>query len=92
METERINGMKECIVCGSPYVEIHHIFHGTGRRQISDKYGYVVPLCRRHHTGPEGVHFNRAFDLELMRKAQDHFESHYGTREDFIKVFGKSYL
>jgi len=24
--------------------------------------------------------------------AQEYYESHFGTREDFIKEFGKSYL
>ena len=81
-----------CIICGSPDVQMHHIFKGHGRRKISDKYGYVVPLCERHHTGPEGVHHNRQMDLELMRLAQADFEQRHGDREDFVRIFGKSWL
>lgn len=83
-----------CAVCGSPYVQRHHIFHGSHRRAFAEKYGYVIPLCMDHHTGANGIHQvkNRAYDLELMRKAQRHYEEHYGTREDFIRECGKSFL
>ena len=40
----------------------------------------------------EGVHFNKPFDLALKTKAQTYYEEHYGTREDFRREFGKSYL
>ena len=84
--------MEQCVICGSPYVEHHHIFHGTSRRKFADKYGYIIPLCHEHHTGQSGIHFNRELDLEWMQKAQAHYESHYGTRADFIRECGKSYL
>lgn len=81
-----------CYVCDSPYVQIHHIIYGTANRQISDKYGYVIGLCQEHHTGRQGVHFNKQLDMQLKRMAQEHFEANYGTREDFIKTFGKSFI
>lgn len=81
-----------CIVCGSPYAQHHHIFGGTARRKISDKYGFIVPLCWKHHTGKDGVHHNREMDVELKQAAQTYYEQHYGTREDFIKEFGKSWI
>lgn len=87
-----IEDMEHCVVCGSQYVQIHHIFFGTANRKMSDKYGYVVPLCQEHHTGNTGVHFNKFLDLYLKQKAQTHFESEIGTRNDFRKVFGKSWL
>lgn len=79
------------MVCGSPYVEMHHIFHGTANRRQADIYGYVIPLCREHHTGRQGIHFNRGMDLYWKEKAQKDFEETH-TREEFIKTFGKSYL
>lgn len=85
-------GKENCIVCGSPYVQIHHVFHGTANRKKADKWGYVIPLCAEHHTGQTGVHMNRDQDLYWMRLAQKHFEKNYGTREDFIKEFGRSWL
>ena len=80
---------KECVICGSPYVHIHHIIHGRGRRKISDKYGYVIPLCVYHHNQ---IHTDRAMDLEWIRRAQEHYEENNGSREDFIREFWKSYL
>lgn len=87
-----VNCMKNCFVCGSPYVQMHHIFYGTANRKISDRYGYIVPLCQEHHTGQTGVHFDKQFDLALKELVQKHFEKNHGTREDFRNVFGKSYL
>lgn len=82
----------ECVVCGSPYVEMHHIFYGTANRKNSDKYGYTIPLCREHHTGSAGIHFKRDLDLHWKKYAQKHFEANYGGRSEFINVFGRSYL
>lgn len=83
-----------CVICGSPFVQRHHIFHGTHRRAFAERYGYVIPLCMKHHTGSDGIHQakNRERDLEWMRRAQRHYETYYGTREDFIRECGKSYL
>jgi len=40
----------------------------------------------------EGVHFNKPLDLALKTKAQAYYEEHYGSREDFVREFGRSYL
>lgn len=90
LEPDRI--APRCIICGSPYVQWHHCMGGNARRKISDKYGFVVPLCQEHHTGKNGVHQNRELDLKLKRAAQAYYEEHYGTREDFIKEFGKGWI
>ena len=87
-----VDCMDSCFVCGSPHVEVHHIMYGTANRKLSDKYGLVVPLCQEHHRGQTGVHFKRSLDLHLKKLAQEHFEAHIGARNEFIRVFGKSYL
>ncbi len=87
-----VDDMEHCLVCGSPYIEIHHIIFGVANRKLSDKYGLVVPLCVEHHRGNTGVHQNRDLDLHLKKLAQEHFEAEFGTREYFRTVFGKSYL
>ena len=84
--------MDNCFVCGSPYVEVHHVIYGTANRKLSDKYGLIVPLCNEHHRGQTGVHFNRDFDLHLKKLAQEKFNSVYGADKSFIEIFGKSYL
>lgn len=83
---------KRCFACGTPYVEEHHIFFGTANRKLSEKYGLKIWLCPKHHrTGPEAVHRNRTIDLEYKQIGQQVFEETH-TREEFINIFGKSYL
>lgn len=84
--------MEHCLLCGRP-AELHHCFAGVANRKLSDKYGYIVPLCPEHHrTGEFAVHRNRNADLLIKRRAQQHFETHVGNRSDFIRIFGRSYL
>ena len=83
-----------CYICGSYiWLDCHHCIEGgtNGRRQQSDKYGLTVMLCRRCHNE---VHSkpNTGLDLWLKQKAQEYYEEHYGTRDDFRRDFIKSYL
>lgn len=73
--------------------EVHHVFYGTANRALSDRYGLIVRLCKRHHTlGKDSIHGgNRAVDLMLKQRAQAAFEKHYPDL-DFRSIFGKSYL
>lgn len=85
---------RECYICGScDRLESHHIYGGVANRSISEELGYKVWLCFEHHRGTNGVHGkNGKSAMEyLHRKGQEHFEQ-TGTREEFIKLFGKSYL
>ena len=79
-------------MCGSPYVEIHHVIYGTANRKNSDAYGLIIPLCPEHHRGQTGIHFNKDFDIAMKELAQKKFEERYGNREAFRTIFGKSYL
>jgi hypothetical protein len=85
---------KECWVCKNIFnLHEHHIFFGTANRKKSEQYGLKVWLCGYHHNlSNEGVHFNKPLDLKLKRVAQEYFESHIGTREDFIREIGRNYL
>lgn len=61
----------------------------------SEEYGFVIPLAPHlHEFTPESVHGNpnSGLDLKLKQMAQRYFEEHYGTREEFIQVFGKNRL
>lgn len=62
-------------------------------RKISEKYGLKVPLCYEHHRGTNGVHGKngRQLDIKLKKIAQKKYEETH-TREEFIKLIGKSYL
>lgn len=85
---------KECWVCKSNNVELHHIFFGQALRKISDQDGLTVFLCPLHHRGnPSGVHFNRALDIKLKIIAEKRWIEYYGKNEySFIKRYGKSVL
>lgn len=88
-----IQNEKECFICGTTLnLHEHHCLYGTANRNQSEKYGLKVWLCQPHHTGKFGVHSNRVPDLQIKRIAQMTFERKIGTREDFMKEFGKSYL
>lgn len=84
---------KRCYVCSTTYeLHEHHIFGGTANRKQSEKYGFKVCLCGRHHNlSNQGVHFNRELDLRLKIACQSKFEENH-SREDFMKIIGKNYL
>lgn len=89
------NNLETCFVTGSPNVAVHHIFPGKGRRQLCEKYGFLVALEPRYHNmSSYSVHAvpNAGLDLQLKQTAQQYFESNYGERKDFIEKFGRSYL
>lgn len=84
--------MEHCIITGDFNIEIHHVFNGPNRNR-SEKYGFLVPLRPDWHNMTQySVHMDQQFDERLKRKAQIYFENHYGSREDFRREFGKSYL
>lgn len=88
-----IQSEKECyICCTTKNLECHHIFHGTANRKLAEKYGLKVWLCNDHHTGSRGVHRSNELDEHIKRIGQKAFERTHGTREDFMRIFGKNYL
>lgn len=87
--------LEECYVCKTTHnIHKHEIFFGTGKRQLSIKYGLVVPLCGRHHNlSNAGVHFDSMLNEKLHKIGQEKAMKHYEwTTKDFIRIFGRSYL
>lgn len=87
--------LKHCYVTGSNNVAIHHVFPGNGRRKLCENYGFIVPLePYLHNLSRISVHSNpnKGLDLQLKQKCQQYFEAHCGSRSEFIRLFGKSYL
>lgn len=86
------DNFEECYLCGGVKECVHHIFEGNGRRPISERHGFTVPLCNRcHNMSAWAVHFNKQEDLRLKRAAQRKYEETH-TREEFIKLIGRNYL
>lgn len=84
--------MDHCYFTGKKPVERHHIFGGP-YRNISEKFGYVLPLSPElHPNGACAGNDAKSIDECLKIMAQRHFESNYGSRADFIEIFGKSHL
>lgn len=90
--------MVKCFLCGrngnGDRLEIHHIFGGA-RREISDYYGLVVPLCgeRCHRLGKYSAHQNAEVAAYLHRYGQRKAMQEQGwTVEEFVAKFGKNYL
>lgn len=85
--------MDHCYFTGTAPVERHHIWGGSNRKN-SERYGFVIPLRPDLH--PNGARADRRYakdiDTRLKRMAQEYFEEHYGTREEFRSIFGKSWL
>ena len=81
-----------CLLCRRHgFVHRHHIFEGA-RRHLSEQYGLVVPLCPDCHTESDfSVHRCTETALALKRAGQRKFERTH-SREEFIKLFGRSYL
>lgn len=84
--------MEHCIFTGSAPVERHHVFGGSNRKN-SEKYGFIAPLRPDlHPNGACAGRWAKLVDAELKTRCQRYFEEHYGNREEFIDIFGKSYL
>lgn len=91
-----IQNEKKCAITGytGPGLQRHHVF-GAANRNLSEKYGLWVWLKWDRHIAdsPHATpHNDRATDLWLKRIAQRRFEEVHGTREDFVRLFGRNYL
>ena len=87
--------LDHCIFTGSPYIERHHVFPGIANRKKCEKYGFVAPL--RYDLHPNGTRFiptleNKKIDPYLRAKCQEWYETNIGSREEFRREFGRSWL
>lgn len=82
-----------CYITGSNKdnadIHVHHVFGGANKAN-SEKYHFLIPLrADWHDMADYGIHFNRELDLKIKRFCQEYWLEHYGTRDEFIKVFGQ---
>ena len=82
------NDLDHCIICGKRKEHLHEIYEGRNRLN-SMKYQFVIPLCSECHSQ---THFNRSYSLIWKKRGQLYFERHFGDRNAFISIFGRSYL
>lgn len=87
-----VDNIFKCVICGTENnIILHECIYGRNR-QNSIKYNLVIPLCVDHHTGNNGIHHNKLFDDYYHKLAQNKWEETYGNRDEFIKIFGQSWL
>lgn len=85
--------LEHSYLSGIPTNVIHHIYGGNGRRKISEREGFIVPLTpAEHNMSSRGVHFNKKLDLWLKQLCQEKYEKMGHSREEFIKLVGRNYL
>lgn len=85
--------LEHCYLCTKqgikniPKEDLHEVIEGKNR-QVSMKYGLVIPICRKCH---EIVTNDKTLQDKLHKVAQKEFKKHYKT-ENFVQIFGKNYL
>lgn len=82
------NDLDHCYICrfqGKKVLrdDLHEVYGGANRKR-SILNGLVVPLCRKHHQNEEIL-------SELKVATQLMYEANH-TRDEFIKLIGKSYI
>ena len=79
------NNFEKCFYCGksNEKIDLHEIYGGSNRIR-SIKNGFVVPLCRKCHS-------NEKIIMQLRIDMQKEYEKTH-SRENFIKITGKSYI
>lgn len=82
------DNLKICYICKQKKKDdLNEVFEGSNR-QMSMKYGLVIPICRECHN-------NYDLDINLrskyMKEAQIIFENTY-SHELFMKEFKRNYL
>ena len=93
MSDSILSNERRCFFCGETMnLHRHHIYGGTANRKISEKHGCWVYLCAKHHNmSNQSVHNDREMDLALKQICQKKMEKEI-TRDEFIRIFGKSFL
>lgn len=84
-----------CFFCGAPAECEHHLIFGNGKRELAEEDGLKVPSCNRcHNMGMtiERIHDNSMAERLSKMLGQAVYEGKIGTREEFRKRYGISYM
>ena len=86
MQTDRC-----CYFCGRlTGLERHHVMAGPNRK-LSETYGLWIWCCHEHHTGRNGVQYDKELNMKAKQDAQMAFQKYYG-RSQWMRLFRKNYL
>jgi len=85
-----------CFFCGGPAECEHHLLFGTSARNLAEQDGIKVPICNKCHNmavkAADRIHGNPMAEKLSKMLGQAIWETYYGSREDFHRRYGKSYL
>lgn len=77
-----------CIECGGRGTQTHHCIFGKNRKW-SEKYGLKIRLCNECHYRLHNQ--DEQLAMKYRKMAQEAFEASH-SRDEFRKIFGRSYL
>ena len=81
--------MNNCLLCGRPTMDKHHLLFGRGIRPLADDDKLIIPVCRECHnlihSDPRVGNLSKILGQIVWEKTNN------GSREDFIRRYGKSY-
>lgn len=89
-----IQNDKACYITGDEYnLHKHHVFNGPNRKN-SERYGLVIYLrADWHNMEKYSIHMDAQLDRKIKAEVQQKAMEHYDwTVDDFIMIFGKSYV
>ncbi len=96
VKTPRPTTEYKCAGCGNEhYLSIHHVYYGTGQRDLSSQYGCVEYTCWKCHQSSEGIHGSHSdckLDFELKQRHQQILLDNGMSVREFISLFSKDYL
>lgn len=83
---------QECIVCGRPYPEEHHIvFRGQQAAMINCPHN-KIGLCYECHKGKSGPHMNKALDINYKLQLQEKLYELFGDKDIYTEEEVKKIL
>lgn len=83
------NDTKKCYLCDSTYKLTWHEIYAGKNRSNSMKYGLCLRMCLNCHSREQE---NSQFNDYWHKQGQLYWEEFIGSREEFIKIFRRSYL
>ena len=84
-----------CFFCCKTEQCEHHLLIGNGIRELAQHDGLKFPICNKcHNMGKQIERKHENIMAEKLSKmlGQAIYDSKIGTREEFRKRYGKSYL
>lgn len=83
-----------CFCCGRGGETARHEIYFGSSRKVSKEQGfwvYICPACHQHSSGSVHSNSGRGKDKFLKQACQQIYEKTH-TREEFMRLIGRSYL